>query len=87
MEQPTIAGKNRKEYMREYQRKRYQENLEKSRLYKNSLIYRNNNPVSPEEFMELGDRLAEFKKVEKIMRAWSPELKNKLIQVLDLNVI
>jgi hypothetical protein len=87
MEQPTIAGKSRKEYMREYQRKRYQENLEKSRLYKNSLIYRNKNPVSPEEFIELGDRLAEFKKVEKIMRGWSPELQNKLIQTLDLNVI
>ena len=86
MEQPTIAGKNRKEYMREYQRKRYQENLEKSRLYKNSLIYRNNNPVTAEEFLELGDYLANFKKIELLFQSLPTEIKNKLIQTLNANI-
>lgn len=75
----------RREYFREYQKKRYQENPEKARAYKRTLIYKSLNQVTPEEFIELGDYLAEFKKVEKIMRAWSPELQNKLIQSLDLN--
>lgn len=86
MEQPTIAGKSRKEYMREYQRKRYKENLEKSRLYKNSLIYRNNNSVSPEEVLELGDYLANFKKIELLFQQLPTEIKNKLIQTLNANI-
>lgn len=82
-----IITTDRKKYMREYQKQRYRENAEKYSLLRKNAICKSLNQVSPEEELELGDRLAEYKMVETLAKKLSPELQNKLFQSLDLNAI
>jgi len=77
----------RAEYMREYQKKRYNENLQQSRQYKNSLRYKRLKNVSPEDIQTLGPYLSDYKKVEAILDTLPAELIERLINNAPLNVV
>lgn len=81
------SGNPRAEYMREYQKKRYNSNLEKSRAYKNSLRYKRLKEVSPEDIKSLGPYLSDYKKVEAILDTLPTELVERLIKNAPINTV
>jgi hypothetical protein len=70
----NTALETRRTYMREYMKKKYHEDLEKSRGYKNSLKYKTRFTLPAEDLKEYGVYLADIYKLRK--------LKEKLPSVL-----
>jgi len=83
----SVSVNPRAEYMREYQKKRYNENLQQSRQYKNSLRYKRLKNVSPEDIHSLGPYLSAYKKVEEILDTLPAELIERLFTNAPLNVV
>jgi len=78
--QPETALKtaDKKAYMREYMRKRYNENKEECRAYKNSVKYRKNHNLPAEELKEYGMYLADIDRLRKIKEKLPADLFEKI---------
>lgn len=81
MENPTTTLKtaDKKAYMREYMRKRYHDNKEQSRAYKNSVKCKNKNNLPPEELKEFGIYLSDIYRLRMIKQKLPTELFEKII--------
>jgi hypothetical protein len=62
----AMKTSDKKLYMREYMRKRYNENKEESRAYKNSVKCKITNNLPAEELKEYGMYLADIHRLRKI---------------------
>ena len=72
----------RKEYMREYMRKRYSENVEKARAYKNSIKYKVKYDLPAEDLKEYGEYLADIYKIRQLKKKIPSILWEKCLQSL-----
>jgi hypothetical protein len=70
---------DKKVYMREYMRKRYNEKKEDCRAYKNSVKCKINNNLPAEDLKEYGKFLADIHKLRKIKEKLPIELFEKII--------
>jgi len=70
---------DKKVYMREYMRKRYNEKKEDCRSYKNSVKCKINNNLPAEDLKEYGKFLADIHKLRKIKEKLPIELFEKII--------
>jgi len=83
LDTPTSSNP-RREYMRSYQNKRYNADVTQSRKYKNSLRFKKENTVTPEEAKELGSHLADYKKAQAILETLPTKLVQKLMSILPI---
>ena len=70
---------DKKVYMREYMRKRYNENKEECRAYKNSVKCKITNNLPAEELKEYGMYLADIHRLRKIKEKLPTDLFEKVI--------
>jgi hypothetical protein len=70
---------DKKAYMREYMRKRYNENKEECRAYKNSVKCKQVNNLSAEELKEYGRYLADIHKLRKIKERLPIDILRKIL--------
>ena len=78
--QPTLKTADKKVHMREYMRKRYNENKEECRANKNSVKYKNTYNLPAEELKEYGMYLADIHRLRKIKEKLPIDLFEKVIQ-------
>jgi hypothetical protein len=69
---------DKKVYMREYMRKRYNDNKESCRAYKNSVVCRITNNLPAEELKEYGKYLADIHRLRKIKEKLPADLFDKI---------
>ena len=83
MEVPTSTSisstKNRKEYMREYHRKRYLADTEKAKSYRNSLRCRLRENVTEEKWSKYKHHLADIVKLQDILKKLPTELIDEIM--------
>ena len=75
---------DRQTYMREYMRRRYQNNVEESRKYGNSNKWRRKHNVPPDEAKEYGIYLADVLKLKRIMNNLPPDILSKVFAVAEV---
>lgn len=75
---------DRKEYMREYMKKRYYEKYEEERGYRNSLHYRNKVDLSPEKLKEYSNCLNQVQKLRKIKEKLPMDIILKILSDPDI---
>ena len=75
----VLKTANKKEYMREYMRTRYNENKEECRAYKNSVKCKNTYNLPAEELKEYGMYLADIHRLRKIKEKLPTDLFEKVI--------
>jgi predicted house-cleaning noncanonical NTP pyrophosphatase (MazG superfamily) len=80
----TVAGKSRKEYMREYQRKRYLQDPDKNKQYRNSLRVRLRDDISSELWDKYKHHLADVLKLKELVNKLPEELINEIIMKKEL---
>ena len=71
---------DRKKYMREYMRRRYNADLDKSRAYKNSLKYKAKYELPAEDLKEYGEHLADIYKIRQLKKKIPQNLWDKCLQ-------
>ena len=71
---------NRREYMREYQRQRYNANLEKARAYQQSLKLKKKLNIKDELWEKYNYHLSDIMKLIKIIEHVPPELILEVLQ-------
>lgn len=76
----ALKTADKKAYMRDYMRKRYNENKEDCRAYKNSVKCRLTHKLPAEELKEYGKYLADIHRLRKIKEKLPAELFEKVIQ-------
>jgi len=76
----TLKTADKRAYMREYMRKRYNENKEECRAYKNSVKCKNAYNLPAEELKEYGMYLADIHRLRKIKEKLPTDLFEKVIQ-------
>jgi len=76
----TDAKKDKKTYMREYMKKRYNANLEASRAYTKSLKAKKKNDITDEEFQLYGLHLANVLKLRQIKKELPPEILDQVLR-------
>jgi hypothetical protein len=76
---PALKTADKKVYMREYMRKRYNENKEECRAYKNSVKCKITNNLPAEELKEYGMYLADIHRLRKIKEKLPTDLFEKVI--------
>jgi hypothetical protein len=74
---PNLTA-DKKAYMREYMKKRYNENKEECRAYKNSVKCRITHNLPAEELKEYGMYLADIHRLRKIKEKLPPDLFEKV---------
>jgi hypothetical protein len=77
----TKVKTDRKTYMREYMKRRYQTNVEESRRYGNAVKYRRRHNISPEDAKEYGIHLAEVVKLKQIISNLPADILSKVLVV------
>lgn len=84
--EPKSAFKtaDKKAYMREYMRKRYSENKEDCRAYKNSVKCKKTHNLPAEELKEYGLYLADIYRLRKIKEKLPTDLFEKVINEMNL---
>ena len=75
----TLKTADKRAYMREYMRKRYNENKEECRAYKNSVKCKKTNNLPAEELKEYGMYLADIHRLRKIKEKLPTDLFKKVI--------
>jgi hypothetical protein len=74
-----IKTAEKRAYMRAYMRKRYNENKEECRAYKNSVKCKQVNNLSPEDLKEYGRYLADIHKLRKIKERLPEDILRKIV--------
>jgi len=82
-ETPKIKT-DRQTYMREYMKRRHQNNIDEARKYGNSNKWRRKNNVPPEEAKLYGIYLADVLKLKKIMNNLPPDILNKVFATAEV---
>ena len=77
---PISSVNNRKEYMREYQRKRYLADTEKAKSYRKSLRCRLKENVSEEQWSKYKHHLADIVKLQDILKKLPKELVDEFMK-------
>lgn len=72
--QPADKREERRAYMREYMRNRYNADITNSRKYKNALKYKSKFELPDEDFKTFGVHLADVVKLRRILNALPQEL-------------
>lgn len=85
--QTALKTADRKEYMREYMRKRYNENKEECRAYKNSVKYRKSHNLPAEELKEYGMYLVDIDRLRKIKEKLPADLFEKICAECDTETL
>lgn len=78
--EPEPEKKDKKAYMREYMKKRYNANLEASRAYTKSLKAKKKNDITDEEFQLYGLHLANVLKLRQIKKELPPEILDQVLR-------
>lgn len=76
---PEKKTADKKAYMRDYMKKRYNANLEESRAYTKSLKAKKKNEISDEQFKLYGLHLANVLKLRQIKAELPPDLFRKIL--------
>jgi ribosomal protein S4 len=74
---------DKRTYMREYMRKRYNEDIVKARAYKNSLKYKKKYNLSAEDLTTYKEYLADVQKLRKIKAKLPTELFKKCLHEFE----
>ena len=77
--QTALKTADKKAYMREYMRKRYNEKKEECRAYKNSVKCKLSHNLPAEELKEYGRFLADIYRLRKIKKMLPTELFEKIV--------
>jgi hypothetical protein len=77
---PTLKTADKKAYMREYMKNRYNSNKEDARAYKNSVKCKVVNNLSAEDLKEYGKYLGDIHKLRLIMERLPQDIFNKIAQ-------
>lgn len=72
---------DRKTYMREYMKRRYQTNVEESRRYGNAVKYRRRHNIPPDEAKEYGMYLADVIRLKQIISNLPADILSKVLVV------
>ena len=75
----ALKTADKKAYMREYMRKRYNEKKEECRAYKNSVVCKITHNLPAEELKEYGKHLADIHRLRKIKAKLPTELFEKIV--------
>lgn len=70
---------DKKAYMREYMKKRYDNDKDKSRMYRISLKYKTKYNTPQEEFEEYGIHLANIIRLRKLLEVIPKDILNKVL--------
>jgi len=76
---PKSSTRNRKEYMRDYHRKRYLADADKAKSYRNSLRCRLKENITEEEWSKYKHHLADIVKLQDILKKLPKELIDEIM--------
>lgn len=84
IENNSVKKTDRKEYMRDYMKKRYYEKYEEERGYRNSFYYKNKIELSPAKMEEYKNCLNQVQKLRKIKEKLSMDIILKILSDPDI---